>query len=179
MTTLQKIDYLEQIKAGDDFLISSLVNQLKGCTQQALLKKGLTKMEVEEVIMDAIYIFYFKVVNDQFNDLGVDPIYYLRRVTYFRSLYYLKKRKGIIEEFDENTTLFDAISDRKKYRWDQILSAIEKLPDYKRNLISLTYFEGYSDREIIQNKLSPYCNVNSLKTQRYKAIQSLIALVED
>lgn len=170
-------DIIDAVTNGDDKIISELLHELNNKMKHSLLQQGMELRDIEEVLLDSMTIFIQKVRKKEFEDRGVPVIAYLIKVAKIRSYQILKRRKwDIVPINDEILTQCNGELTRFE-DWDRVKLAMEKLPINQKKLIEFTYFKNISDSEILENNLTPYTSIESLRTQRHKAIKKLCELL--
>lgn len=137
-----------------------------------LFAMGLDKRDVEEIVLDSMAFFIEKVKADEYSDQGIDPIHYLSRVAKNKAYLYLRKKGPELKQLpDELVAIEGSVNEFDDL--ELLETGLQMIEERHRRLIELTYIEGYSDREIDDQKLSEFNGVNSIKSQRYKALQNL------
>lgn len=168
---------LNNISKGDSKTITSLLRELDSKVRYSLLKQGLELRDIEEVLLDSVTILVQKVRNGHYEDRGIPVIVYLIKIAKIRSFQYLRKNKLDLVPLT-NDILANCNGELKALEdWDQVNAAIEKLPANQKLLIELTYFKNIPDETILSEKLTAYSSIESVRTQRYKAVKKLCGLL--
>jgi len=155
------------------------MKSLEQKSTKPLTAMGLSHEEVEETLLDAMTIFIRKVQKKEYTDQGVPVMAYLYKIAKYRAYHYIRLRRLRTVPLDQ---LEHSISEEDKIsldRWDLVKNALNLLNPTERRLIDLFYISGYRDKEILEQNLTDYTSIDSIKTQRYKSIQKLIRLVKD
>lgn len=106
------------------------------------------EMEAEDVMQEA-FLSAFKKIDTYKGEVSFGA--WLKKIVVNRSLDHLKKRKVKFEEINERTTqIEDYQMETKEVNQTMIKTAIQKLPDGYRVILSLYLIEGYDHEEISQ-----------------------------
>lgn len=131
-------------------------------------------MEAEDVMQEA-FLSAFKKIDTYRNEVSFGA--WLKKIVVNRSLDHLKKRKVKFEEINERTTqIEDYQMETKEVDMKMLKSAIQKLPDGYRVILSLYLIEGYDHEEISQ--ILGISNSNS-RTQFLRAKNKLREILKD
>ena len=132
------------------------------------------EMEAEDVMQEA-FLSAFKKIDTYKGEVSFGA--WLKKIVVNRSLDHLKKRKVKFEEINERTTqIEDYQMETKEVNLAMIKSAIQKLPDGYRVILSLYLIEGYDHEEISQ--ILGISNSNS-RTQFLRAKNKLREILKD
>jgi RNA polymerase sigma-70 factor (ECF subfamily) len=108
-------------------------------------------MEAEEIMQDA-FLDAFRKIDTFKGDATFGS--WLKRIVVNKSLDQLRKRKETLSLDNESQGIPDDDSEEKleqelvRYRVDQIVKALDNLPDNYRIILSLYLLEGYDHQEI-------------------------------
>ena len=131
-------------------------------------------MEAEDVMQEA-FLKAFKKIDTYKGEVSFGA--WLKRIVVNRSLDQLKKRKVKFEELNDKTTqISDYQMGTKEVDLATVKSAIQRLPDGYRVVLSLYLIEGYDHEEISQ--ILGISNSNS-RTQFLRAKNKLRELLKD
>jgi DNA-directed RNA polymerase specialized sigma24 family protein len=171
-----ELEWLEKIANQDTAAINALMESLNTKMRPFLLDKGLSDQDIDELLMDALAIFLYKLQNQEYVYKGYPMIVYLIKITKLRLNYYLKRVEKLnqLKEFFWMQRLEDAYDQEDSKNWEKVLKAMNLLREEEKKLIDLYYLQGYKDREIYEKNLLPYASAESVKSQRYKAMRKLI-----
>ena len=132
------------------------------------------EMEAEDVMQEA-FLSAFKKIDTYRGEVSFGA--WLKKIVVNRSLDHLKKRKVKFEEINERTTqIEDYQMETKEVDMKMLKSAIQKLPDGYRVILSLYLIEGYDHEEISQ--ILGISNSNS-RTQFLRAKNKLREILKD
>lgn len=184
MTQNTDQDYIEQIRAGNVNAYAMLVTKYKAMTFTLALRVVGNREDAEEVAQDT-FVKAYKAL-DTFKGTSKFSTW-LYRIVYNTSLDYVKKKKRVvlsehIDEINESDigTMQDAMSYLEaKEKKQMIESALSKLPEEERVLLTLFYFEELSLKEISEIVKISYDNVKiKLHRSRKKLYHILKNVVE-
>ena len=131
-------------------------------------------MEAEDVMQEA-FLKAFKKIDTYKGEVSFGA--WLKRIVVNRSLDQLKKRKVKFEEVNDKTAqISDYQMGTKEVDFATVKSAIQRLPDGYRVVLSLYLIEGYDHEEISQ--ILGISNSNS-RTQFLRAKNKLRELLKD
>jgi RNA polymerase sigma factor (sigma-70 family) len=108
-------------------------------------------MEAEDVMQEA-FLSAFEKIHTYSGTVSFGA--WLKKIVVNRSLDSLAKRKAIFEDIENHTGIHDDSSEEIEYKQDveakveEVKSAIEKLPEGYRVILSLYLIEGYDHDEI-------------------------------
>jgi RNA polymerase sigma factor (sigma-70 family) len=143
---------------------------------------GVDEMDAEEVVNDAVIILIQKVETQKYVYSGNDPCSYAIEIAK-KLIYNLKRKKQIAgislsEEFDVPD--FDTENYMESKDKEEILgSLLLKISENCRNLIQLKYLDGFKDEEILNNQLTQYTSINTLKVKRSECMKKLGELAQN
>lgn len=184
MTQNTDQDYIEQIRAGNVNAYAMLVTKYKAMTFTLALRVVGNREDAEEVAQDT-FVKAYKAL-DTFKGTSKFSTW-LYRIVYNTSLDYVKKKKRVvlsehIDEINESDigTMQDAMSYLEaKEKKQMIESALSKLPEEERVLLTLFYFEELSLKEISEIVKVSYDNVKiKLHRSRKKLYHILKNVIE-
>jgi RNA polymerase sigma factor (sigma-70 family) len=131
-------------------------------------------MEAEDVMQEA-FLKAFKKIEMYKGEVSFGA--WLKKIVINRSLDQLKKRKVKFEEVNERTTqISDYQMETKEVDLNSIKTAIQKLPDGYRVVLSLYLIEGYDHEEI--SGILEISNSSS-RTQLLRAKNKLKMILKD
>ncbi len=145
--------YIEKILNGDANQYSFLVNKYKNMAFTLAFRISGNREDAEEIAQDSFVKAY-----QALNRFKTDAKYstWLYRIVYNTSISYLRKRKGVTVEFDENIGNFSSHEDtinslndlNRKTQNKYIKLAIDRLLPEEAFIITLFYYNDCSVREI-------------------------------
>jgi RNA polymerase sigma factor (sigma-70 family) len=125
--------------------------------------------EVAEDIMQESFLTVFSKLATYSGEVSFGA--WLKKIVINRSLDYLRKRKTVFEELNDDLQITDEEEpELDRISLDEVKTAISLLPDGYRTVLSLILIEGYSHEEVSQ--ILGIRNVSS-RTQFSRARQRL------
>ena len=141
-------DLIERCREGDKKAQFELYKLYYKTMYSVSLRIVNDTMEAEDVMQEA-FLNASKKMNSYKGEVSFGA--WLKRIVVNRSLDYLKKRKVQFEEIRENTaTVSDDEVPAGEIDVNTLKSAIQKLADGYRVVLSLYLLEGYDHQEISQ-----------------------------
>ena len=168
---------LKKVSAGDSRTIVVLLKELDQKLRKSFLRQGLKLEDIEEILLDSITILIQNIRKGEFEDRGIPVIAYLIKVAKIRSYQYLRKNKLEVMPLTSEILTHCNGEVKELEDWDRVKAAINQLPSNQKYLIELTYFKNISDNSILEKNLTPYSSIESIRTQRHKAIKKLCSLL--
>jgi DNA-directed RNA polymerase specialized sigma24 family protein len=174
-----ELEWLAKIANHDTAAINALLESLNTKMRPFFLDKGLSDQDIDELLMDALSIFLYKLQNQEYVYKGYPMIVYLIKIAKLRLNYYLKRieKANILKDYLKNQLVSDLDENDDIANWEKVLKAMSLLREEEKKLIDLYYLQGYKDREIYEKNLLPYASAESVKSQRHKAMKKLIEKV--
>ncbi|MEH6535846.1 MAG: RNA polymerase sigma factor [Psychroserpens sp.] len=150
MNTLQ-IDIIEQCKQNDRTAQLKLYNQYCDGMFTIAMRFVKDSMEAEDIVQEA-FIKAFAKLNQYKAEVTFGA--WLKRIVINKSIDCLKSKKQHLQELEE--VHLKVVDDDYKSEWlvddtitlEEIKSAIRKLPDKYRYVVTLYLVEGYDHQEI-------------------------------
>lgn len=135
---------------------------------------GLVHEDAEELHTDALVIFMQKVRDGKYSYEGNDPATYVIEIAKRRAFDYLRRRtraNHMPETIANEEPVDPGFAGSEAVR--QLVELMERLDEPCRRLIRIKYLEGWSDKEAIAERLTPYSTVNALKAHRSMCMKKL------
>jgi DNA-directed RNA polymerase specialized sigma24 family protein len=141
---------------------------------------GLSEMDSEEILNDAVIILLQKIASGAYQFQGYDPCTYLVEVAKGLIANAKRKNKRVFEDID---TQFDLADYNGTERYLEIKSnesivrnLLAQIGENCQKLITLKYLEEFKDEEILEQKMTQYSSINTLKVKRSECMKKLSAL---
>lgn len=170
--------FYEALKKLSAEAILHLSNRLEKSVKSLNGVYLLTKEDIEEVRNDAILITLKKITEGLYQYQSYSPLSYTMVV--FKNLLnnrLRKKRQATIELTNvENVDFSPEEYYIRKEKETELGAMLTSLGDNCEKVIRLKYYDQYKDEEIINNKLSAYSTVDSLKSKRSQCLKKLAEL---
>ncbi len=144
--------------------------------------RSIPDEDLEEVVEDATVIFLEKIGNGGYEFQGMAPVTYCVEIG--KRLVLKRGEKRQLKTVDIDTApVFGENEIGKFYEQraleEQIGKLLNSVGENCRQVIKLRYYERLSDAEVIEQKLTPYSTVGSLKVKRSECISKLSEMVAD
>ncbi len=169
----------EGLKRQETAAIQHLAWRARHMTFQMTMNVGLREDMAEDVLIEALEIFLLKIQNGQYVFQGFSPLTYLLEIVRRVAGNLARTKRGkTYAAFDEE---FFALPDEdflkyenRREQAEQLEIWIQKLGETCQKIVRLRYLEGFSDEEIIEQKMLPnFHSVDSLKTKRSGCLKKL------
>lgn len=149
---------------------------------KAVKVAGLQSEDAEELVNDTVIITISNIKKGQFLFSDYAPATYAKGVVRKLIANRLRSKKPRSEELD-NVHLTSSFNPEKymedKERQFIVSELLERLGSKCRQLIKMKYFKHLRDEEIIQQQLTTYSSVGSLKSKRSQCLKELEVLTRD
>ena len=160
--------------------IQCLLLQVENMVSRHLSKHGISTSQLQEILHDGILILIYKIKSEQFNSKLSSPKTYLfaicknlcmnisRQKNHTSSINLDDLENTIVAEEPNSLLFLEKISLLKKM--------LIELGSPCKELIELKYISEFSDEEQINNKLTKYSSLESLRVSRSQCMKKLLAL---
>lgn len=159
--------------------VKLLSEKIKYEVRKASKAAGLQSEDAEELLNDVVVITISNIKKGQFPFSDYSPVAYAKGVLRKLIANRIRSKKPRQEELD-NLNLVSDFSPEKymqdKERQSIVSKLLEKLGENCRNLIKMKYFKQLRDAEIIEQKMTAYSSINSLKSKRSQCLKQLEGL---
>ncbi len=166
--------FLEKLKQKDVLACKQLYLQYADAMYNVCLRILQHQAEAEDALQEA-FIKVFNNIQQYRNESSIGS--WIKQIVTNTCLNVLKKRKIIFNELDDNVELSETESENNNetdFSIDDIIKAIEELPQGYRVVFNLYMFEDYSHRQIADML---EISESTAKTQLFKAKRKLKELL--
>lgn len=173
--------FYEALGRSESVAIRALAGKIAYDVQQAAKKVGLTPEDAEELLNDAIVITISNIQKQVFLFTDFSPVAYAMGVVKKLIANRLRTKKPIQQELDGVVVISDLDADtylNNKEIESIIDSLLDKLEENCKQLLRLKYFENLRDKEIVEQRLTPYTSTASLKSKRSHCLNKLTELAK-
>jgi len=179
---INDLTLIKKITNDNERALNLLYTKYIDCLDGIIIKMNGRKEDAREMYNQAIFIVYKNAQAGKLNDYeGNSLLPYIRRIG---TTCYLKKLRKLNEDRErpkDPTTIKQCIDEeiieelsadkRKETLLEVLNSSIEELSPACKELINLTYFEGFIDNEIVE--IMQYKNRDTVKSTRNRCKRSL------
>ena len=140
---------------------------------------GLSDDLVEEVLNKSTLIFLKKIEQGKYQFQGNAPSTYLIEVAKRVALMETRNTGQMAESLDQHKDIADPESEvllQRSESAELVAQFLDQLGEPCKTVIRLYHIEGYSDEEVINQKLTRYTTVDSLKMKRSDCMKKLIQI---
>lgn len=166
--------FLEKLKQKDVLACKQLYLQYADAMYNVCLRILQHQAEAEDALQEA-FIKVFNNIQQYRNESSIGS--WIKQIVTNTCLNVLKKRKILFNELDDNVELSETESENNNetdFSIDDIIKAIEELPQGYRVVFNLYMFEDYSHRQIADML---EISESTAKTQLFKAKRKLKELL--
>lgn len=143
--TETQIVWINQLKKGNELAAFNLYNNYSKAMYNTLTR--LTNdTEIAKDLLQEAFVKAFKKINDLEDPMAFPG--WLKRIVVNMGLEYLRKRKVIFEDIEDNKQLESEEIEEPNISSKNLYKAIKSLPDGCRAVLSLHLIEGFKHREI-------------------------------
>ncbi len=161
--------------------IRALAGKISYDVKQATLQAGFTVEDAEEIVNDAVVITISNIQNQSFLFAEFSPAAYANGVARKLLANRIRTKKPRQQELEDTTPAKDFNPEtylNNKELETTIGKLLGKLEENCRKLLRLKYFDNLRDKEIVEQKLTPYTSTTSLKSKRNQCLNKLIELAK-
>lgn len=157
--------------------IRLLVKKVSTDIKTAARRARLTPEDIEELINDVAVITISSIRKGKFQYINFHPAAYALGVARKLIANHLRKNKIKTEELDHNMQVYSDFNPetylKDKERQSLVGELLKRVGEPCHRLLQMKFFENLRDNEIIEQKLSPYSSVGSLKSKRSQCMKKL------
>jgi DNA-directed RNA polymerase specialized sigma24 family protein len=142
---------------------------------------GLTEMDSEEILNDAVIILLQKIESGAYQFQGHDPCSFLVEIAKRLISNAKRKNQRIFEDIENHFELADTDTERyleSKSNEKILLDLLSQIGENCQKLISLKYLQEFKDEEILEQKMTQYASINTLKVKRSECMKKLSELAK-
>jgi len=169
----------EGLKKLDNAAILCLQVRSLPSVRKAVAGYGLPLDKTNEIINSATLVFLQKIESGAYQFQGHAPITYFTEIAKRQALMATRSLKKSDRPLDSLAETADPDQDnllRRNEAAETIQHLLEKLGQPCSRVIRLHHIDGFSDEEVVNQKLTKYSTVNSLKMKRSECMKKLIEL---
>jgi RNA polymerase sigma factor (sigma-70 family) len=158
--------------------VQCVILKSKPSVEKILRQLGLPADLADDVRSESLVIFLSKIQKKEYQYHGNAPSTFFmeiaRRVAQNLTRTNAGKRLDSLRDSDFDS-LDNSVNEHfeKKERMEQIEQLLSRLGSPCSDLIRLRYLDGYTDEEVVAQKLAPYASVESLKVSRSQCMKKL------
>jgi len=154
---------------------AELLNENKKNLIRYVYSISKNESQAKDIIADTIYYAYinFEKLKNKQSFLS----YLFTIATRLRNVYY-KNQKSYNEDFDLEQLSSNDFSEEEKYDLSLIKNAIKSLKDKYKDVITLTYFYGFSSKEVANILNITNYNVKIRLNRAKKQLKEILSIEE-
>lgn len=140
---------------------------------------GLPPDQADDILNRSTLIFLQKIEDGNYQFLGHAPSTYLIEIARRVTLSATRAQKKTTAPLDGHERLPDPEVESDKRRQEDtelVRHLLDRLGDPCAQVIRLHHIEGYSDEDVVQQNMTRYTTVDSLKMKRSDCMKKLIQL---
>ncbi len=137
--------WIQEARKGNELAAYNLYENYSKAMYNTLIRM-VRDVEVAKDLLQEAFVKAFKNLDNLTNDVAFAG--WLKRIVVNTGLEYVRKKKYVFEEIDEQRDEFEEDEPVAEVDVNSIHSAIKELPDGCRTVLSLHVFEGYKHVEI-------------------------------
>lgn len=163
----------------DNAAILCLQMKARKPVRKIVRQYGLPAEQAEDILNRSTLIFLRKIEEGSYQFQGHAPSTYLIEVARRLALSATRAQKKETAPLDDHDHLPDPEVEAGKNRQEAtelVSHLLDRLGDPCAQVIRLHHIEGYSDEEAVQQKLTRYTTIDSLKMKRSDCMKKLIQL---
>ena len=140
---------------------------------------GLSELDSEEILNDSVIILLQKIESGAYQFQGYDPCTYVVEIAKGLIANAKRKNKRVFEDIETHFELADNETERYleiKANEAIVAALLAKIGENCQKLITLKYLNEYKDDEILEQKMTQYSSINTLKVKRSECMKKLSEL---
>ena len=140
---------------------------------------GLSAMDSEEILNDAVIILLQKIETGSYQFQGYDPCTFLVEIAKRLISNAKRKNQRVFEDIETHYELADNETERyleSKANETVLHNLLSQIGENCQKLISLKYLQEFKDEEILEQKMTQYSSINTLKVKRSECMKKLSEL---
>jgi len=174
--------FFDALGRVDTSAVKLLRQKINYDVRQAARQTNLSPEDAEELLNDAVVITVTNIKKGKFLYTDFSPAAYAQgvvrklianRIRTYKPKYEELEKVSLASGFDPEKYLQD------KERQSIIGALLERLGENCRQLIKMRYFRQLKDQEIIDQQLTTYSSLGSLKSKRSQCLKELGALARN
>ena len=178
---MDKSDFLERLRRGDDAILKEIYDRFKGDFIRWAVKFGIDRTSSEDIFQVSVVILYDNVMTGRLTHLSSSVKTYLFSIGKHKALELKRGQKNDFQNIEpsmldlfaeegtpENEIAFDV---------DQLKNALVVMGDPCKRLLELMYYQKLSQDEI--GELMGYKDRDTVKSKKYKCIARLKKILEN
>ncbi len=169
------------LRAEDSAAIVCLQIKAEPSVRKWVKNFGLTADRSEDILNRATLIFLQKIECGQYQFQGNAPTTYLLEIAKNLLRMATRERKRAADSLENHHHLADPtveIDREKQEATELVRHLLGQLGEPCATVIRLQHIEGYSDEEVVNQRLTRYSTVDSLKMKRSDCMKKLIELAK-
>lgn len=140
---------------------------------------GLPTEKADEIINSTTLVFLQKIESGAYQFRGHDPMTYFIEIAKRQALMATRSLKKTVQPLEDLLETADpdyAELLRRQEAAESVRFLLEKLGQPCADVIRLYHIDGYSDEEVVHQKLVKYSTPDSLKMKRSDCMKKLVQL---
>lgn len=169
------------LKVLDTRAIVRLQERAAPMIRSLVSANGLPRELAEDILNDTTLIFLQKITSGAYRYEGWQLTTYCVEIAKRLVWAALRQRRTAttpIEEIAEVPDVYLIDFERQKESAEIVLLLLDEIGEPCRTLIRLYHIEGYSDEEVVKQRLSLYSTADALKTKRSFCMKKLTQLAQ-
>lgn len=171
---------IEALRFEKTSAIQFILRKVEQNCSYYLKKTGLSDENLPDILHDGLILLIKKIQSGNFDSSQSSPHTYLMGICKNLILNLSRSKKSIkpVELEEANLILTDENDLIMNFK-DMSLLIMQMLSDIGMpctQLIQVKYIDGYSDLEQIEQKLTPFTNLDSLRVSRSQCMKKLVSM---
>lgn len=142
---------------------------------------GLPSDRVDEILNQSTLIFLQKIESGAYQFQGYEPTTYLVEIVRRVALNATRAHKKTTDPLENHAQIADPDAENmvsRREAADTVRQLLHQLGEPCSSVIRLHHIEGYSDEEVVNQRLTKYSTTESLKVKRSSCMKKLTALAQ-
>jgi DNA-directed RNA polymerase specialized sigma24 family protein len=141
----------------------------------------LPQESVDDILNQSSLIFLRKITEGSYQFQGHAPVTYFIEIARRVAMMATRSQNKTLESLENHQNLadLDIAKDQGRLEATELVrQLLTQLGSPCAEVIRLHHIDGYSDEEVVSQKMTPYSTVNSLKMKRSDCMKKLIHLAQ-
>lgn len=169
----------EGLRKLDNAAILCLQVRASASVKKIVAGYGLADEKAEEILNSATLVFLHKIGSGAYQFQGHSPLNYFLEIAKRQALMAtrsLKKATAPLENLPETADPDHVGLLRRNEAAETVKHLLDQLGQPCADVIRLHHIEGFSDEEVVTQRLTKYSTIDSLKMKRSDCMKKLIQL---
>lgn len=171
----------EGLKNLENAAILCLQTKALNSVRKFVQQYGLPSEQTDDILNQSTLVFLRKIEEGSYQFQNHAPSTYLIEIARRMALMATRSQKKAPDALENHHHLSDpdiALNDQRNEATELVRRLLGQLGQPCEQVVRLHHIEGFSDVEVVQQKMTPYTTTDSLKMKRSDCMKKLIQLAQ-